>query len=80
MQLLERYIRISRFSELIDEIFGIVSESQMWEFWLHRETGKSWEDFKLSVIPQDADTDRLSETVCDIENAFAKGVIAIGTV
>ncbi len=60
---------------MIEEIFEIVSESRMWEFWLNKETGKSWENFKLSVLPQDADTDKLSKTVCDIENAFAKGVI-----
>ena len=78
--LLEQYIRTARFSEFIDEFFAVVNETQVWEFWLHKETAKSWEDFRLSVIPQDADEEKLFNTICDIENTFAKGVVTFGTV
>ena len=62
----------------LDEFFGIINESLAWEFWLHKNTGKSWEEFSIEAIPQKVDTDKLLESEADIETALLKGVINNG--
>lgn len=59
----------------IDDFIGIVNEAKVWEFWLSKETGKSWSDFKLSVIPQEADTKALERAEHDAAEIFMKGVL-----
>ena len=58
----------------------LVNEAQVWEFWLNKETGKSWSDFKLSAIPQEADCQMLENAAADIEQSFMKGVIDGGLI
>ena len=55
------------------KLIDSVNEERMWELWLHKPTGKSWEDFKLAVIPQDVDEKELCNAVCEIENVLAGG-------
>lgn len=61
--------------KFIDDFFNILNESRAWEFWLHKNTGKSWEEFSLEAIPQKVDTEELLKSEVDIETALAKGVI-----
>lgn len=62
----------------IDEFFSIISESRAWDFWLAKNTGMSWEDFRLEAIPQQVHTEELLKAQIDIETALMKGVIDNG--
>lgn len=57
----------------IDTFYEEYNENQVWEFWLHKYTGKSWGDFKLEVIPQDIDIDAVKETSDIVINSLKKG-------
>jgi len=78
--LLDNFIGRGKLCEFIDEFFVLANESQVWEFWLNKETGKSWGDFKLSVIPQETDCQKLENAAADIEQSFMKGVIDSGLI
>lgn len=64
--------------KFLDEFFNIINESRAWEFWLAKNTGKSWEEFSLEIIPQKVHTEELIQAQIDIETALAKGVINNG--
>ncbi|MBQ8435666.1 MAG: hypothetical protein IJX24_06635 [Oscillospiraceae bacterium] len=76
--LLNNFIHKGRLCEFIDDFFKLINEAQMWEFWLNKETGRSWSDFKLTCIPQEADYQKLENAASDIEQSFMKGVIEGG--
>ena len=52
----------------------------LWEFWLHKDTEKSWKDFKLAVVPQDADIEKLEFAEQDILQTFRRGVLNNGVI
>ena len=74
MRLIDGFVRIGNLCGFIDGFINSVNESQAWEFWLHRETGRSWEDFRLSVVSQDADTELLEKACEDVSKTFMEGV------
>ena len=51
--MLESMIDARLLCDYIDSFFAEYNEAQAWDMWLHKETGKTWGDFKLLVIPQD---------------------------
>lgn len=52
-KLLENMISTGLLCEFIDRFFSEYNEYQAWEMWLNKETGKTWDDFKLMVIEQE---------------------------
>ena len=71
--MLDGIIQTGKLKAFIEKLIDSVNEERMWELWLHKPTGKSWEDFKLAVIPQDVDEKELCNAVCEIENILAGG-------
>ena len=47
--LIDGYIRTGRFCEFIDSFSGLYSESERWEYFLHKVWDKSYEEFKKSL-------------------------------
>lgn len=73
LNLLENYISCGMLCDFLNDFFDFFNESMAWEFWLHKETGKSWGDFKLSVIAQDMDIKKIEKCSVDIEKQLSKG-------
>ncbi len=73
MTLLDKYVSCGSLCEFIDCFLKLINESQAWEFWLHKETGKTWGDFRLTVIPQNIDIQNLTELSESIEKKLMKG-------
>ena len=46
-------IASSSLCEYIDDFFEEISEERAWQFWLGKDTGTSWGDFKLQVLQQE---------------------------
>lgn len=74
------YIKTAKFTDFIDQLFSVSNEALLWEFWLHKNTGKSWEDFKLAAVPQEADLKKLESAEHDILQTLRKGVLDNGVV
>lgn len=72
-ELLDNFIQTGRLCRFIDCFFEELAEEQAWKLWLHKETGKTWGDFKLSVIPQDTDVEGLVDNTVKIQNMLAEG-------
>ena len=60
---LDSFVRNAMLCEFLDRFTQRTDEKLAWEFWLSKETGKSWNDFRLSVIPQE-----LTANTTEIEN------------
>lgn len=71
--MLDNLIQTGRLCAFIDYFFEELTEAQAWEFWLHKETGKTWGDFKLSVIPQDTDVETLVNNALSIQKSLEEG-------
>lgn len=71
--LLDSFISAGRLCKFLDSFFDMCNESELWEFWLHKETGKTWSDFRLFALPQDVDTQKLSDTIDSVMNILAGG-------
>lgn len=72
--LIDGFIRTGNLCTFIDGFARLVSEARAWEFWLHKDTGKSWADFKLSAVSQEVDVDNLKTAQEDVTKTFMKGV------
>ena len=57
----------------IDYFVDNLAEEQAWEFWLHKETGKTWGDFRLTVIPQEIDMEELVNNALNIQRILEEG-------
>ena len=64
----------------IDELLSFVNEEKAWEFWLHKPTGKSWVDFRLSCMPQQIEKDLINNNVSEIEKSLMEGVNLHGVI
>lgn len=73
MTLLDNFTSWGSLCEFTDCFMDMINEAQTWEFWLHKETGKTWSDFKLAVIPQKINTKILIETSESIEKELMNG-------
>ena len=71
--MLDGFISTGRLCGFIDEFFDMYSEERLWEFWLHKETGRSWEYLRLACIPQDIDVKQLEDAVKEIEDVLSGG-------
>ena len=78
--MLDGFISAGRLYSFLDSFFVFVAEENAWEFWLHKETGLSWGDFRLTCIPQDVDVNELAETVTEIEDALSGGEYSYGCI
>ncbi len=77
LRLLDGFIQMGRLGSFIDHFFEELAEDHAWKFWIHKETGMSWKDFRLSVLPQSIDLDKLKENSDDIEKTLMKGEIRL---
>lgn len=75
LNLLDNFISCGQLCRFIDSFYDYINETQAWEFWLHKETGKTWGDFKLSVLPQNIDADKLKKSSEIIEKDLMRGGI-----
>ncbi len=75
---MDKFLKSNLLCGFIDRLFDYVSESKAWEYWLCRETGMNWENFRLAVIPQKADLSNMVLAEADFEKELSKGVIANG--
>lgn len=72
----DQYIALGRFSDFIDEFWEMHNEEEIFNIWLHKVEGKSYEEFRQSIIkPQrrDMDENDLAATLresLDIVNGF----------
>ncbi len=71
--MLDGIISTGQLCRFLDKFFMLIAEEEAWEFWLHKETGRSWSDFRLECVPQEIDTEELSEAVENIEKILAGG-------
>jgi hypothetical protein len=71
---------MGRLCSFLDNFFVLVAEENAWEFWLHKETGLSWEDFRSECIPQDCDVEQLTEDMTEIEDALSGGEYSYGRI
>jgi hypothetical protein len=78
--MLDGIISMGLLCDFLDEFFTIIAEEKAWEFWLHKNTGRSWEDFKLACIPQDADEEAITDTISEIEDALSGGEYSYGSI
>lgn len=62
--ILDCYISQNRLSEFIFEIWEIHNENQIWEIWLHKVEGKTYQEFRESLTPpKPIDKTEVAETV-----------------
>ena len=73
MTLLDNFLSYGLLCEFIDCFLNLINETMAWELWLHKETGKTWGDFKLAVIPQNINTELLTEASESIEKQLMNG-------
>ena len=59
---MDRIIGEGLLCDYIDRFFTEYNEGQAWEMWLHKETGRTWGDFKLQVLEQEDMTQQELET------------------
>lgn len=78
--MLDGIISMGKLCDFLDVFYDSREEDRAWEFWLHRNTGLSWGDFRLICIPQDCDVEQLSETVTEIEDALSGGEYSYGCI
>ena len=70
---LDSFVKHSMLCGFLDSFTAKLNEKTAWEFWLYKDTGKSWNDFKLSVIPQELTAD--TKEIEIIERSLMKGGI-----
>ncbi len=78
--MLDGLISMGKLCDFIDKFYTLIAEENAWSFWLHKDTGRSWEDFKLECIPQDLDEEELTEAVTEIEDALSGGEYSYGRI
>lgn len=72
----DQYIAFNRLSEFIDEFWEMHNEEEIFNIWLHKVEGKSYEEFKQSLTrPQGKGMDEndIAEAIresLDIVNGF----------
>lgn len=72
-RIIDMFLSNSMLCSLIDEYYRIYDEKTAWEFWLNRETGKCWADFKAAVIPVELIPDM--DKIADVQQTLMKGGI-----
>lgn len=61
--LIDQMIAVGRFAEFVQELQEMDGEDSLWDFYLHKVDGKSFNDFKEEVIIQNTEiTDEDLET------------------
>lgn len=69
---------MGKLNDFVDNFFDICQEDRIWEFWIHKETGLSWEDFKLECIPQEGTAEQVTEIMTEIDDALSGGEYSYG--
>ncbi|MGN1480802.1 hypothetical protein [Porcipelethomonas sp.] len=64
------YIENGRLCDFLDGFIDIINESQAWEIWMNKRTGMTWEEFRLSVIPQDISAEEVENAQQSSENLY----------
>lgn len=74
--LLDGYIATGRFYEFVVEFINNENESNMWEFYLHKVEGKSFEEFKQSVknFNNNVSDEQIETTITNSKNIM-KGFV-----
>lgn len=49
--MLDGYIQTGQLTCFLSQFIDIYNEDQLWDIWIHKETGKTWEEFKDSLSP-----------------------------
>lgn len=63
---LDMYIQEKRFNEFIHEIWNIHNEEDIWDIWLHKVEGKSYQEFRESLEPpKPVDKREVAKTIDD---------------
>ena len=64
--ILDRYIEQGRLSEFIHEVWDIHNEEDIWDIWLHKVEGKSYQEFRESLEPpKPVDKREVAKTIDD---------------
>lgn len=71
--MLDMAISCGLLCDFIENLYEVEQHEKVWSIWLHKDTGKSWEDFKLMVIPQEVDVKEVISAEETIENILANG-------
>lgn len=48
---IDQFIELGQFSGLVQMLYAKENEEKLWQFFLHKVDGKSFEDFKAEVQP-----------------------------
>ena len=71
LELLDIAIKQGKLCKMTEKVIENANIKTAWELWLHRKTGKSWEEMMLSAVPQKLETDK--EEIESIERKLMKG-------
>jgi len=69
--LLDGYIQTGQLTCFLSQFIDIYNEDQLWNIWIHKKTGKTWEEFKDSLIPPEIQVPNISQMLAESSRALA---------
>lgn len=69
--MLDGYIQTGQLTCFLSQFIDIYNEDQLWNIWIHKKTGKTWEEFKDSLIPPEIQVPNISQMLAESSRALA---------
>lgn len=69
--MLDGYIQTGQLTCFLTQFIDMYNTDQLWEIWLHKETGKTWGEFKDSLMPPEIEVPNISQMLAESSRTLA---------